>query len=250
MVYNHSVEIKDAYEEIFGNIQKVLIVLAHPDDMEIICGGLVARLLESHKNVRLVVTTNGGKGTKDKTGISEAEFGKARVTEQIAGAKELGIPDTEVFNLELPDGEVETTIANIEKIVFHIRQFKPELVITHNPHDLIIEYYDGSFWVNHRDHRNTALLTLDAMYPYSRDTNFFPAQLETVQTHKVTKLLISDSYTKKELKKFEVTKQSDKKRKALAQHISAIKPEAVEGYLDEIKSNTYYFEPLAYYEIY
>ena len=73
---------KDDFENIFKDVEKVLVVLAHPDDMEINCGGLMARLAASKRIVRLVVTTDGGKGTKDKF-LNEREFAKLRIEEQI-----------------------------------------------------------------------------------------------------------------------------------------------------------------------
>src|SRR3972149_4485623 len=94
----------DAFDEIFGNIKKVLVVLAHPDDMEINCGGLMARLIESRRLLRLVVTTNGGKGTKDKD-LKENDFALLRVQEQIKAGEILGVPQEENFNLQIPDGE-------------------------------------------------------------------------------------------------------------------------------------------------
>ena len=53
-----------------------MVVAAHPDDNEIVCGGIVARLIDEGKRVRLVAMTNGGKGYQDRTDINEAEFAK------------------------------------------------------------------------------------------------------------------------------------------------------------------------------
>ncbi|KKS20688.1 MAG: GlcNAc-PI de-N-acetylase family, partial [candidate division WWE3 bacterium GW2011_GWA1_41_8] len=97
--------IKDSFSEIFNNVKKVLVVLGHPDDMEIICGGTIARLTSENIQVRLVVTTNGGKGMKDKQGLIENEFAKSRVDEQISAGKILGISEDQNFNLQIPDGE-------------------------------------------------------------------------------------------------------------------------------------------------
>lgn len=162
------------------SVIRVLIILGHPDDMEINCGGLIARLIDEGEKVRLVVTTNGGKGTKDKD-IAGKEFATTRVAEQLKAGEILGIPRKENFNLEIPDGELEANLKTIEKIVWHIRQFKPDIVITHNPEDTIIKFFNKSTWINHRDHRNTALATLDAVYPYSRNTKY-TVYLETTTT--------------------------------------------------------------------
>jgi LmbE family N-acetylglucosaminyl deacetylase len=242
---------KDHYDEIFGDVKKVLIVLAHPDDCEIVCGSTVARLAKDGKQVRLVVTTDGGKGIKGKTGISETEFGKARQEEQMDGGLELGIAKDQNFNLGMPDGEVEHNYDNIGKIVWHIRDFKPDLIITHNPSDEIITFSPTSTWVNHRDHRNTGLLALDAAYPYSRDNNFFPEQLaQGLTRHEVHKFLFTDSYTKPYAVAFDTHEFLDAKRRALAKYTNPIDPDDIEGYISEMEQPDGYFELLGYVTIY
>lgn len=242
---------KDYYHEVFAGVQKVLVVLAHPDDCEIVCGSTLARLAKDGKQIRLVVTTDGGKGVKAKTGVSEKDFGEARQQEQIEGGLELGIAKDQNFNLGLRDGEVETSYENIGKIVWHIRDFKPDLIITHNPSDEVITFSPSSNWVNHRDHRNTGLLALDAAYPYSRDNNFFPEQLEQGLTrHEVHKFLFSDSYNKPYVVSFDTHDYLDAKRNALRKHANPIDPEDIEGYIGEMEQPDGYFELLGYVEIY
>lgn len=243
--------INDSFQEIFKEVKKVLVVLAHPDDMEIICGGTIARLKSEGIEVRIVVTTNGGKGMKDKQGLNEAGFGAQRVKEQIKAGTILGIPEDQNFNLQIPDGEVEPSLAYIERIVYHIREFKPDLVITHNPQNELVSFFDKSFWVNHRDHRHTSQIVLDAVYPYSRDRGFFTDHFEKgLDVHSVTKLLLADSYTKKNVKYCKIDDFVEAKTKALQQHVSAFNPEDASDYIDENKLEDGYFEPFAYYEIY
>ena len=167
-------KITDSFNTVFGDKNRVLVVMAHPDDNEIICGGIVARLLAEGKKVRLVVMTNGGKGFQDRTDVTEQEFAKIRVNEQLSAGKELGLSEGDNFNLDVPDGELENTMENIGKVAFHIRQFKPDIIITQNPFDVINTFSNETHWVNHRDHRSTASIVLDAAYPYSRDRGFFP----------------------------------------------------------------------------
>lgn len=243
-------KVKDNYHEIFSSVNRALVVLAHPDDMEINAGGVMARLIEGGKKVRLVVTTNGNRGTKEKV-IEANTFGKQRIEEQKKAGKILGIPDEENFNLNISDGEVETTLANIEKIAYHIRKFKPDLVITHNLEDAVIDFYQKSGWVNHRDHRNTGMITIDAVYPYARDSGFFPEQLKQgLSVHVVKKILLTDSYIKPSVKYFSIDKVLEKKKKALQQHLSAFDPTEADEYMEENKFDNGYFEPLGYYEVY
>lgn len=188
---------------------------------------------------------------KDLNNYSEKDFAKLRIDEQIKGALQLGINREQIFNLNIPDGEFENTIDNIEKIVFHIREFKPDIVITHNPEDAINIFTESAKWVNHRDHRHTGLTVIDACYPYSRDRGFFPKQFSEsgLSPHNVNKLLFSDSYQHKDRKYFEITDQVNIKRNALEAHKFGI-GEYIDDYIDENKIGDRYFETLRYVEIY
>lgn len=235
----------DSFDKIFKDVNKVLIVLAHPDDAEVVCGGTIPRLIANGKEIRLVVTTNGGKGSKDNL-ISEEELAEVRKNEQINSALSLGIKTDQIFNLNIADGEFEDSIENISKIVFHIRDFKPDIVITHNPDKSIIEFFERSTWVNHRDHRKTGQVTIDAVYPYSRDTNFFQ---DIPGSHTVTKLLVTDSYSEKTVS-IEITNFLEQKRKALSFHVNGIGLENVDSYIEEDKMENGYFENFSFFEIY
>lgn len=230
--------IKDSYDDIFSDKQRILVVMAHPDDNEIICGGTVARLLSDGKKVRVVVLTNGGKGFQNRTDVTEEKFAKTRIGEQYAAGARLGISKNENFNLGIPDGELENSLENIEKVVFHIRQFKPDIVITQNPFDSINKFDKKISWVNHRDHRHTALITIDAVYPYSRDRGFFPKQFSEggLEPHEVNELLFSDSYTYPDVLYFDITQFIDKKRQALLEHKNAFSADDIEEeFIEETK---------------
>ncbi len=240
--------VNDSYKDVFSQKSRILIVTAHPDDNEVICGGLVARLIADNKSVRLVVTTNGEKGTEDKT-IGASEFATMRIQEQKNAAKILGIASEECFNLGIPDGELETSVENIKKIVLHIRQFKPDIVITHNPDEVINTFSSKQNirWVNHRDHRHTAIITTDAVYPYSRDRGFFPDQIESgIEPHTVLEMLYADSFENSLNAHFDITNFIDLKRRALSACSSVIDPDHVEEYIAENKIGNKYYEQLRY----
>jgi len=238
--------IQDSYKGVFSEIDRVMVVMAHPDDTEIVCGGLVARLIEDGKKVRIIVVTNGGKGYQDRTDVTEAEFAVHRKKCQLRAELALGVPENENINLDIPDGEVENSVELIGKLAFNIRQFKPDILITHNPEEMINSFDGDTRWVNHRDHRNTALSTVDAAYPYSRDRGFFPEHFKTegVHPHTVTTFMFSDSYTHPELKYFDVTNQIEMKRNALTCHKGPLTDDEIDGFVTEIEHENGSFEPL------
>ncbi|MFA6518779.1 MAG: PIG-L family deacetylase [Candidatus Shapirobacteria bacterium] len=241
-------KITDSYQKIFKNKKRILVVLAHPDDNEIICGGLVARLISDKKKVRLLSMTNGGKGVRERNDISEKEFAEIRKNEQINAGKQLGVSSNEIFNLDIPDGELETNLDAIKKVVYHLRQFQPDIIITHNPEEIINWYSKSVGWVNHRDHRHTAEILLDATYPYCRDRAFFPEQfkIKNLKPCYVSEYLFSDSYTHPDAICFDVTSFVDKKRVALKEHTNGLNQDEIDGFLDEIKKGTKSYEVLRY----
>jgi LmbE family N-acetylglucosaminyl deacetylase len=241
-------KITDSYQKVFKNKQRILVVLAHPDDNEIICGGLIARLVADGKSVRLLAMTNGGKGIRERTDISEKEFAKIRKTEQIEAGLQLGIPSEQIFNLDIPDGELESNLANIEKVVYHLREFQPQIIITHNPEEIINWYSKSVGWINHRDHRHTAEIVLDATYPYCRDQAFFPHQLKNsnLKPCYVSEFLFSDSYTHPDLLHFDVTEYIFCKKNALVKHVNGLDKDEIDGFMDEIKQGKKSYEMLRY----
>lgn len=242
---------KDSYTEIFKDKERILVVLAHPDDTEVNCGGLTARLTQDSKKVRFVITTNGGKGSRDRKDQDETEFAKINIQEQLVAGTILGVPEEENINLGIPDGEVNDSLDHIEKIVFHIREFRPDIVITHNPSDTFIKFSDTSWWVNHRDHINTAKCTVNAMYPYARDWGFFPRHFEMGLTPwTVKELLYADAYQDPTLRYFDISSVLDIRKKALAVHKTAFNEEDVADYMSEVEINGGHFEQLGYVKIY
>lgn len=211
----------DSYEKIFENKQRILFVMAHPDDAEIYAGATIARLLADGKEVRIVKMTYGNKGSRQEN-ISEAALIEQRTMENANAMKALGIKSENDIFLDISDGEVDNSLNTIGKIVSQIRLFKPDLLVTHNPEDSIITFDKGVSWVNHRDHRNTGKSALDAAYPYSRDILFFPEQLAEpgVESHAVTEFLFVDYYNHPETVAIEVTDFVETRTKAIAAHTS------------------------------
>jgi len=161
---------------------QVMVVTPHPDDAEYGVAGTVARWVSNRKDVIYVVCTNGDKGTNDANMKPEA-LARIREQEQLAAAKLLGV--REVIFLRYPDQALEDTPEFRKKIVRLIRMYKPETVVTADP-------YRRYVW--HRDHRITGQVTLDAIFPYARDSLSYPDLLEGgLHPHKVREVLLWSS---------------------------------------------------------
>lgn len=158
----------------------VLVTTPHPDDAETRFAGSVARWTRQGKNVVYVVISNGDKGTNDPA-ISPEELVAIREKEQLAAAEILGIK--EVVFLRYPDQGLENTLELRRDIVRQIRIFKPETVVTVDPHGR---------YMDHRDHRIGGYATVEAVYPAAGSAYAFPELLdEGLKPHRVREMLFS-----------------------------------------------------------
>lgn len=125
---------------------RILVFGAHPDDCDIKAGGIALKYSALGHRVKFVSVTNGDTGHFEIGGI---ELAHRRYAETQAVAQLAGI-DYQV--LDIHNGELEPSVANRKVIIRIIREFQPDLVLTHRPNDY------------HPDHRYTSLLVQDAAY--------------------------------------------------------------------------------------
>jgi len=161
---------------------RVMIIAAHPDDPEFLAGGTVARLAKEGREITYVIVTNGNKGSGDRSMTSE-QLRPIRAEEPRRAARVLGVERVEFLGCE--DGEVEDTRNLRRDITREIRRWRPELIITLNPHRT---YTNFPGW--HRDHRITGRVVLDCVYPLARDHLSFPELLPEYEPHKVREVYL------------------------------------------------------------
>jgi len=225
--------ITDSYSQIFSDKNRILVILAHPDDLELYCGGTVARLIADGKTVRSIKVTSGDMGSRQEN-ISQSELKKLRETEDSSSMTKLGIlPENNIY-LQIPDGKVENNLELIGQLALQIRLFQPDIIITHNAEDKIIRFEKDVNWFNHRDHINTGLSTLDASYPYARDILFFPEHLQDpkAKSWTCTSFLIVDSYNHQDSIFIDVTDNIASRVAAHACHSSQYSVEAAQDSAD------------------
>ena len=120
----------------------VLAIGAHPDDIELACGGTIAKLVKDGHKVALADVTQGELGTRGNKEIRAKEAAEA--------AKLLGVVTRR--NLKIPDGDIELNRANLKKIITLIRELRPKILII--PHSV----------ERHPDHVHTHRLCKEAWY--------------------------------------------------------------------------------------
>ena len=195
---------------------RVLVVLAHPDDPEFFCGGTIARWAASGREITYCLLTRGDKGSDDDN-LSTKELAEIREVEQRAAAKVLGVHEV-MFLTEL-DGYVLPTLDLRRDIVRVIRQVKPKVVITCDP----TNFFPSNYYINHADHRAAGQVTLDAVYPAARSALYFPAlsQEEGLQPYKVREVYVAGAQHPNIT--VDITQFFNQKVAALSEHRSQIK---------------------------
>lgn len=165
--------------------ERVMVIVAHPDDIEFGVAGTIARWVKHGAVACYVLVTSGDVGIA-KPGITKAQAIEIREAEQRAAAAVAGVHD--VVFLREPDGMVEATLALRKKLVREIRRFRPEVVITNDPTTLWV----GSGYINHPDHRAVALAAVDAIFPAAGQPNLFEELAdEGLRAHKPRKVYVS-----------------------------------------------------------
>ena len=188
--------------------ERAMVIFAHPDDAEVQCAGTVALWAGEGKKVTYVVLTRGDKGTQDPAMTPEA-LARLRQEEQLRAAQELGVG--KVLFLENGDGELEVTMERRRALTRIIREYQPEVLVTHDP------------WMRyqlHPDHRASGTLALDAMIS-ARDRLYFPEQIaQGLNPCRVRRALLFASENPDYWVDIEPT--LEKKVRALGQHRSQV----------------------------
>jgi LmbE family N-acetylglucosaminyl deacetylase len=143
---------------------RVMAIFAHPDDVEFICSGTIARFVASGYRAQYVLATSGDKGSDDPAATPEALVA-TREAEQLAAARILGVE--EVTFLRHHDGEVEVSLPFRRDLAAVIRTGRPDVVLTFDP---------WQRYQIHPDHRAVGQTALDAVAA-ARDHLYYPEQL-------------------------------------------------------------------------
>lgn len=117
----------------------MLAVGAHPDDLEVLCGGTLARFVREGHEVLMCHVTTGDKGSHVHTSeeIARTRTEEASKAAQICGAEHV--------TLGLSDGEViAADTAQRRLVVDLVRDARPDLIITHSSNDYMSDHNEVS----------------------------------------------------------------------------------------------------------
>ena len=194
-----------------------LVLFAHPDDAEFMCGGTVAKWVREGCDVHYVVVTDGSAGSNEP-GVSREELRPIRDREQRAAAEVLGVRS--ITFLGEVDGMLEVTLDTRRKVTREVRRLRPDVIVAPDPSRL----WHGNGYINHSDHKVAGMLALSAVMPDAPTRLMFPELLdEGIEPFEVPNLWLSsgepDTYV-------DITDTIEIKLKALAEHVSQLGPDA------------------------
>lgn len=123
------------------NQERILAVVAHPDDAELLCAGTLARARQEGAVVGICVMCQGDKGQPDPPleNLAEVRQGEMQAAAELIGA--------ELYFGGQPDGALFDGLEQRRQLTEIIRQFQPTLVLAHSQSDY------------HADHRAASVIT-------------------------------------------------------------------------------------------
>ncbi|MBI3647639.1 MAG: PIG-L family deacetylase [Actinobacteria bacterium] len=202
-----------------GVFRSALVLFAHPDDAEFMCGGTVARWVREGCEVHYVCITDGSAGSNE-LGMTRDKLRPIREREQLAAAEVLGV--SSVTFLGEQDGMLEVNQDTRRKVCRQVRRLRPEVMLAPDPSRMW--YGDG--YINHTDHKRAGELALSAIMPDAPTRLMFPELLdEGLDPYEVPNLYLVVSEPEVFV---DITGTIDLKLKALAQHASQLEADEVE----------------------
>lgn len=161
------------------SFQRVLCVVAHPDDVEYGTSAAVARWTARGIEVGYLLLTQGEAGMPDPP----EQTARLRLGEQRAACAAVGVDYLTV--LKHPDGVLVYSLDLRQDICREIRRFKPDVVLS-GGHEV-----ETTMGFNQADHRAAGLATLDAIRD-AANRWVFPEQIddEGLEPHSVRWIII------------------------------------------------------------
>jgi len=201
--------------------ERVLVIVAHADDIEFGIGGTIARWTDAGTHVTYCNVTDNGSGSNDPA-VKRVDLIATREAEQRASAAVLGV--TDVRFLGYLDGTLQPTLELRRDLTRLIREIRPQVVVTMDP---TMAFADEMGYINHPDHRAVAEAAVYAVFPSAGTRPIFPELLdEGFEPHNVIKLYLQ--FTEKPNLVIDVSDYVDRKMDALRCHKSQVDEQTLE----------------------
>ena len=150
---------------------RVLVVSAHPDDIEFACAGSVAVWAGEGARVTYCIVSDGSTGTQDRALVGP-RLAEIRREESERAAAAVGVSD--IVWLGYRDGYIEPTLDLRRDIARVFREKRPHRYVVMDPTPTIEDRF-----VNHPDHRAVGQASLDVTLTAGTTPGHFPELLDT-----------------------------------------------------------------------
>lgn len=195
------------------DVDAILVVVAHPDDVDFGVAGSVAQWTKAGVRVSYCIVTDGDAGGSDRS-VSRPDMARIRREEQRAAAAEVGVSD--VVFLGYPDGRLTPSLELRRDVSRQIRRLRPGRVVCQSP-DRMWDRLGAS----HPDHLAAGEATVCAVYPDARNPFAHPELLEEgLEPFSVPDLWLTASPETTHV--VDVTDTFDMKMSALRRHVSQV----------------------------
>lgn len=192
----------------------VLVITAHPDDVDFGAAGTVATMTKAGVEVVYCLVTDGDAGGSDRDTTQE-QRAAIRRREQTAAAACVGV-ERLIFLGHL-DGQVEANLSLRKDLSRVIRQVRPDRVICQSPEINLERIY-----ASHPDHLAAGAAALRAVYPDARNPFAFPELLDSegLEPHSVPEVWVMAMQAPDVV--VDTTKVIELKLAALSSHVSQV----------------------------
>jgi LmbE family N-acetylglucosaminyl deacetylase len=203
--------------------RRVLVVTAHPDDVDFGAAGTIARWVAAGAEVAYCIATDGDAGGNDRS-MARSGIAALRRQEQLKAAAAVGV--SEVIFLGYPDGRLAPTLELRRDVSRAVRMWRPERIVCQSP-----ERNWERVGASHPDHLAAGEAAVCAAYPDARNPFAHPDLLEEgLEPHAVAEVWLMAS--PRPNRAVEISGTFGRKLDALACHESQVAHEAdLEGRL-------------------
>ncbi len=200
---------------------RILVIAAHPDDIEFGVAGSVARWAAEGAHVTYCIITDGSAGSNEPD-VDLVELVRRRQEEQRAAAAVVGVHD--VRFLGYTDGVLQPTLELRRALTQLIRETRPYRVVCQDP----TTYYVGDGYINHPDHRAAGEAALYAVFPSAETRPIFSdLPMEGFAPHHVSEVYLTLAPDASNLV-VDISDTMERKIEALLCHRSQLGPEVAD----------------------
>lgn len=176
---------------------KILAIGAHLDDIELACGGTLAKAIKAGHQVKVIIMSRSGYTNFNGKQMREDDIA---VIEGTNALKTLGITDIEILDFPTKDIPYESSV--IESIDIRMSEYNPDVIFTHHPFDTHQAHVGVSKSTISAARRKNTIFFFEPITPSGRSYVAFKPQMYVDISTTINEKIASLKEHKTEYKKF------------------------------------------------